>query len=98
MANQVYANTAEIRKKAQELHQLNHRFQSEINNLKSREARLNGMWDGDANDAFHREFLRDVTQMDAFFNASEKYVLTLYDISTKYDNAEQKNISGIAKH
>lgn len=50
------------------------------------------MWDGDANDAFHAAFTKDVTQMNNFYNAIEKYVSNLNEIVKKYEAAESKNL------
>lgn len=93
MANSITVNTATLRSKASELKQLNNRFKAQVSNLKSNEQSLNSMWDGDANNAFHAAFSKDAVQMNNFYNAIEKYITSLEQIASKYDNAEKTNQS-----
>ncbi len=93
MANQITVTTALLKSKAEELRALNSKFKTEISNLESQESALNGMWDGDANDAFHQNFSRDIIQMNNFYNAIEKYVQVLNQIGEEYDKAERVNVS-----
>lgn len=88
---QTIVNSATLKSKVQELKSLNSNLKTQISNLTTQEASLNSMWDGDANTAFHSAFQNDVTQMNNFYNAIEKYVTVLQEIATKYDNAEQSN-------
>ncbi len=97
MAKTITVTTTTLNSKASELKSLNNNFRSQINNLKSVESSLNSMWDGEANDAFHKAFTKDITQMNNFYNAIEKYVQTLQEIAKKYDAAEQKNVSTATK-
>lgn len=88
---QTIVNSATLKSKASELKNLNNNLKTQISNLTSHESSLNGMWDGDANTAFHNAFQKDVTQMNNFYNAIEKYVSVLQEIAAKYDSAEQSN-------
>lgn len=88
---QTIVNSATLKSKASELKNLNNNLKTQISNLTSHESSLNGMWDGDANTAFHNAFQKDVTQMNNFYNAIEKYVTVLQEIAAKYDSAEQAN-------
>ncbi len=97
MAKTITVTTTTLNSKASELKSLNNNFRSQINNLKSVESSLNSMWDGEANDAFHKAFTKDITQMNNFYNAIEKYVQALQEIAKKYDAAEQKNASTATK-
>jgi len=96
MANNIIVNTATIRNKAGELKTLNNRFRQQVEQLKTQEASLNAMWDGDANDSCHTEFHRDAVQMNNFYNAIEKYVQSLQEIAEVYEAAERRNVQ-IAK-
>lgn len=77
--------------RANELKDLNTQFRSTVNELESTEETLRGMWEGDANDAFHRAFTSDKVQMTNFYNAIELYVYKLLDIAAKYQQAEATN-------
>ena len=80
---------AELRKKAAELRDLNSQFKSEVGSMEGYEEALNGMWDGEANDAFHRAFMNDKGQMDNFYNLIEQYAAALETIAQKYEEAEK---------
>ena len=88
---QTIVNSSTLKSKAQALKNLNNNLKTQITNLTTQESSLNGMWDGDANTAFHNAFQKDVTQMNNFYNAIEKYVTVLLEIANQYDNAEQSN-------
>lgn len=91
MANTIQVTTATLTKKANDLKSLNSRLKTQISNLKSTESSLNSMWDGDANDAFHKAFQQDLVQMNNFYNAIEQYVAKLNEIVKQYENAEKAN-------
>lgn len=93
MANNITVNTATLRTKASELRQQNSQFKTQVDNLNTQEGSLNSMWDGDANDAFHTAFQKDITQMNNFYNAIEKYASSLEEIAKQYDSTEQANQS-----
>ncbi len=95
MANSITVTTETLRSKAGELKSANGQLKAQIESLSTQEESLNGMWDGDANDAFHTEFQKDVAQMMSFYNAIEKYCITLEEIARQYDETEQTN-QGIA--
>lgn len=90
MANiQVTAST--LTKKAEELKGLNNKFKSQVENLTSTENGLNGMWEGEAKEAFHKAFTGDIQKMNKFYDAIEKYVQALTQIAKEYEKAEMKN-------
>lgn len=91
MSNSIQVNTNTLTSKASELKNLNSRFKQQIESLKSAENALNAMWEGEANDAFHKAFNQDVTQMNNFYNAIEKYVTTLNEIAKEYEKAERNS-------
>lgn len=97
MANTITVNTATLRSKASELRSQNRNFKTQIGNLQTQESALNAMWDGDANTAFHNAFVKDITQMNNFYNAIEKYATTLEEIAKQYDSTEQANQSIASK-
>ena len=86
MSNTIQVTTATLKNKANE-------FKSQVENLKSAESSLNGMWEGEAKTAFHKAFTQDITQMHNFYNAIEQYVQKLDQIATAYEQAEKKNIA-----
>ena len=75
----------------QELSQLNSEFRLAIEELEQSEARLNGMWDGEANDTFHNAFISDKEQMNVFSQEIDKYSNVLRDIANRYIKAEAQN-------
>lgn len=97
MAKSITVNTATVNSKASELKTLNSNFKKQVSNLRTAEKTLNSMWDGDANDAFHKAFESDATQMDNFYNAIEKYVSNLQEIVKAYDKAEKANLNTATK-
>lgn len=76
---------------ANELQQLNARYATVVDELESSEANLKGMWEGSANDAFHKAFINDKAQMDNFRTAIDDYVAKLLSIAAKYQKAESTN-------
>lgn len=77
--------------RANELKDLNTQFRSTVTELESTEETLRSMWEGDANNAFHRAFTSDKVQMTNFYNAIELYVYKLLEIAAKYQQAEATN-------
>ena len=77
--------------KSNELKELNARFRAEITELENEEQSLKGMWEGEANEAFHTAFNNDKVQMTNFYNAIELYVIRLNEIAAKYQQAEAQN-------
>ena len=84
-------STSQLITKANELKDLNARFRAEISALETEEQTLKGMWEGDANEAFHTAFTNDKIQMTNFYNAIELYVVRLSEIASKYEQAESTN-------
>jgi WXG100 family type VII secretion target len=93
MANAITVNTGTVKTKAGELRNLNASFKKQMEELKSTEQTLNGMWEGDAKTQFHAAFLKDAVQMDNFYQAINQYVQSLETIVSKYEAAEQKNVN-----
>lgn len=85
--------TAEqLKAKADELTELNNSLKNNVSELEACEQNLLTMWDGEAKDAFHREFNNDRIQMSNFSTLIEKYVYTLLQITQKYIEAERMNV------
>ena len=82
----------DLRTKVDSLRTLNSEFKSKTDDLSTTEAALNGMWEGEAREAFHRAFDSDITQMSNFYNAIEVYAQRLEEIATRYENAESQNL------
>lgn len=88
---EILVTAATVRNKANELSNLNGQLKSKVSDLVGKEENLNGMWDGEANDAFHKAFGDDVQQMQNFTAEIERYVDALLNIATEYENAERMN-------
>ncbi|MGN0290470.1 MAG: WXG100 family type VII secretion target [Lachnospiraceae bacterium] len=97
MASTITANMSTIKSKASELRSLNKKLKKQIESLVSTEKTLNSMWDGEANDAFHKAFSKDTTQMNNFYNAIEKYASSLEQIVEAYNKAEKANLNTASK-
>ena len=82
---------ATLKTKSEELNDLLARYKTCIERLVSYEASLNGMWDGDANDAFHSAFATDKGKMDQFATLITQYIEKLNAISARYMQTEQAN-------
>lgn len=82
----------DLKTKVDSLRQLNSQFKSQVSDLESTEASLNGMWEGQARETFHQAFASDKIQMDNFYNAVEVYAQRLEAIAAKYAQAEAENI------
>ena len=93
MANNITVNTGTVTSKAAELKTLNSSFKSQVENLVSTESSLNSMWEGESRETFHREFQKDITQMNTFHQTIEKYISGLEEIVKMYEKAENANIS-----
>lgn len=87
----IYVTASRLRQCAEELRQLNERFRSGTGDLDSKEASLKSQWEGEANETFHAAFVRDRGQMDAFYDAINRYAEVLLIIAEKYEEAEREN-------
>ena len=83
--------SAQLKRGAQDIMDLNGQFQSAISALENYESSLNGMWDGDANDAFHAAFMADKGKMTEFHKLITQYASSLTAIADRYDQTEQMN-------
>lgn len=97
MANAITVTTRDLTSKAGELRKFNTDLKKKITDLETQEKNLNKMWDGEANDAFHKAFSNDVKQMDAFYKLIDKYVKNLEEIAKAYDKAEKANTQTASK-
>lgn len=89
--SEIMVTAAQLRAKAEELENLNQQLKSQNELLGQHEEALNGMWDGDANNAFHTAFNNDRTQINNFYNAIAAYVSALRVIAQKYEQTEAQN-------
>ncbi len=84
---------SQLRAAANEIRELNGQFKSQVGNLETQEASLASMWEGEAQKAFRAAFNSDKGQMDNFYNLIEQFCQKLEEIATKYEQAEQQNLS-----
>lgn len=92
MANQFTVTTAQLNQKAGELRSNNRNLTTQIENLRSQHSALNGMWEGDAKNAFDKAFNHDIQQMQNFYREIENYVTKLTEIAKTYEQAEVRNM------
>lgn len=90
---EIIVTSSTLRSKAEELNQLNEQFKSQVTSLSDEESALRGQFEGEASDAFHAAFSKDITQMNNFYNAIEQYVQKLLQIAESYEKAEQANVA-----
>lgn len=86
-------STAELRKKAEELRNLNTQFHSKVEDLENSEKSLTTMYEGDARDAFHTAFTNDKNQFETFYNTIEQYIAAMNTFANNYDKTEQLNMN-----
>lgn len=87
----IRVTAARLRDAAENLRNLNTQFRSSTQELSGKEQSLQSMWDGQAKEAFHGAFMRDSEQMEAFYQLIEKYIQTLLEIATRYEQAEARD-------
>ena len=87
----IRVDSHQLKAQAEQLKQLNATFKNTTTDLESSEENLNSMWEGDANDQFHKAFKSDKVQMDNFYNAIENYVNVLNEMVAGYESAEAAN-------
>lgn len=91
MAGAFQVTPSALRDKAQELRAQNVQLKNQISSMKSQELSMRGMWEGDAHEAFVREFSKDITKMQTFADEIEKFATRLDQIAGEYETAEITN-------
>lgn len=86
-------NSTDLHSSSEQLIMLNQKFKTQREELISEELALKSMWEGEANESFHRAFLRDAGQMEAFMQIIDNYAHVMETIAERYDSAEAKNLS-----
>lgn len=79
----------ELETKAGNLTTLNSQFRKAVEEMVSYVSKLNGMWEGQAKDAFNKAFDTDKGKMEAFAGVIDQYAQKLTAIATEYKDAEQ---------
>ena len=93
MASTIRVTTKVLNNKAEELRGLAERFKSEVNGLGDSESRLASMWEGEAQKAFHQQFVMDREKFDRFYTGILKYIQRLKETANANDRAEAQNVS-----
>ena len=91
--SEIIVTSATLRSKAEELNQMNEQFKSAVSSLSDEENTLRSQFEGEASDAFHQAFSKDIIQMNNFYNAIAQYVQKLLQIAEAYEKAEQANVA-----
>ncbi len=89
----IQVTSRDLKNAADTLRTLNSSFNSQVENLAALEQKLNGQWDGQANDAFHMAFNNDKIKWDMFHTQIDQYALALDNIAIEYENKENANLS-----
>lgn len=92
---EIKVTPSELRKKADDLERYNRDFRKEVEKMVGYESQLAGMWEGEAQKAFHKAFSDDKQKMDLFAQNIDKYIQALREDAQKYETAE-KNATNIA--
>lgn len=88
----IMVTSGRLKELAEQLRMLNGKWMNSAENLNGTEAALKGMWEGEANEAFHAAFIRDYSQFENFHTAVEQYAAVLITIAEKYQQAETANM------
>lgn len=91
MGHVITVNPATLKAKEDELKGYNNNLKRQIETLSSQGQALCSMWEGEAKTEFQNAFQKDITQMNNFYNAIEKYVAVLQEMRMAYENAEKKS-------
>ena len=86
---EIKVTPTELRNKADTLQTHNTNFRSEVDKMNGYVSQLNGMWEGEAKEAFNKAFNDDKGKMDQFAQNMEKYVQALRESASQYENAEK---------
>ena len=82
---------AVLKSQADELAELNARYNLLIDKLVTSEQGLHSMWTGEANDAFHNAFNIDRGKMEEFYRLIVQYIDRLRNICLRYEQTETTN-------
>lgn len=88
---EIKVTPSEVRRKAEELRELNQQFKAKVENLVAAEQNLSSQWEGEANRTFHDAFNRDKGQWDSFYNHIQQYAQALEQIAAEYEKKEAMN-------
>lgn len=91
MASGLRVTPSILKQKAEELRGLNEKFKNEVTGLNDSELRLAGMWEGEAQKAFHNQFQIDRNKFETFYVGINKYVQRLLEAAQAYEKAEAEN-------
>jgi len=93
MAGMFTVTPSALRDKAGELRNQNKTLRAQVDSLRTQENGLRGMWEGEAHDAFSREFVKDAAKLDEFCAAIDMFAAKLEEIAAEYERAENTNIN-----
>lgn len=89
---QIMVTSSELRKKAEELRNLNSQFNSKVEELSNDELNMASKWEGEARDAFHNAFNMDKVKWSDFYAAINQYATALETIAAEYERKEAENV------
>lgn len=78
----------ELKSRADDLERYNRSLRDEIAKMEGYEQQLAGMWEGEAQKAFHNAFTTDKGKMERFALNIDKYIQALREDAMRYETAE----------
>lgn len=93
MATTIQVTPKTLRTKADDLRSQNKTLRSHLDQLRTQANSLDGMWEGDAHNAFKSDFTNNMSKIEQFCSAIDTYATALENIANQYETAESKNVS-----
>ncbi len=91
MAATLIVNSATLRSKANELRNLNSRFNSACDELQSQESTMSKMWKGESWNEFHNYFSKNRKEFNDFYQGIQTYIKALEEAADRYERMERQN-------
>ena len=88
-------NPVDVVRIMNELSADNEKLAGKIEQLRLLQAELTGIWEGDAEQAFHATMQKDISALETYHGLMQQYCLALQDIGAVYGETEMDNLSKI---
>ncbi len=100
MAKTFQVSSADLRRAAENLRNINSNFNSQLSQLEAQERQLHGQWEGQAHGDFDRAFQSDKAKFTMFYNGINDYIRALEQAAQQYEIAEDqsRSIAQFRKH
>ncbi len=96
----IRVTAAELRNRAENLNGMNQNLKVTIEEFQKSVIELDGIWEGDAYDAFRDRAMIDRERMEQFIDAIDEFYKKLLIMARKYEITERRNaeIAGKGTH